>query len=964
MTYEDLFILISSHSLEDFPTELGEAEAAGLLNAFAVPWHPALLASARVIPSWHRADDPPQLLENRLVIIPPNCDEWIQSGWADNARSSGAVVLEGLSDRDEMLQAALQPLETQPELNADLVKDFLALGTNYLMLELLTRHMHHFSNLDEVYLQREALAAADAALADDETAAKTHLRACFEVLTEARERFYPIDCYLIDLCLMMPDLDDEHLDKTVSETENINYLISGKDLEKLAQQKPNIVEQLKSKWENDEIEIIGGEYEEGPLPLLPIESILWQFQKGREVYQSLCGRSPNTWGRRRFGLSTIVPQILSRLGFQSALHLVLDDGLYPDQEQSKLRWEGSDGSVVDAISRIPLAADSASSFLRFPVRMAESMEEDHVAALIFARWPEVKSPWLDDLRRMNAYSASLGKFVTFDYFFQNTDDSGRLSSHEAKEYFSPFLIQSVARQEENPLNRYPSFYTNRHRFDAACWCRTVAEALQLSPINDSSRQETESILEISGHDAKPEERQSAQKALEEFVPQSIAKLSNLIMGAAGQTPGFLILNTLSFSRRVSVEIPNLTSPPSIAGPVKAVQFGEQQKSITVELPGSGFVWIPAESEQTTETAHEKSLTAEENVLRNEFFEVYINVKTGGIARIKEYGRKPNRLSQQLAYRFSRERTVFKQGDEDAVPEKTFYSEMRCQSIEITCDGPALGEIITTGDIVDQANDMRLAGFKQTVRVWRGRPSVEIEIELDVENPPDGDPWTNYFASRFAFNDSTASLTRSVNQGAHSFLGERFESPYYLEIATPEERTTILNHGNSFHRKTGQRMIDSLLVAAGDTQSTFRFTIAIDEKYPMTAAMDSLTPPLVIPTTVGPPKSGNSGWFFHLNSKNVQISRILGLTDEPDREQHPWEDHDHAEPLPGKGFTVRLLETEGRYSSVKLQCFRTPTTARQKDFQGRTITDLRIEDGAVMVEMSAFEICDVELRFAD
>ena len=48
MTYADLVTLVPSHSLEDFPTELPEKEAASLLNSWVVPWHPRLLASARV----------------------------------------------------------------------------------------------------------------------------------------------------------------------------------------------------------------------------------------------------------------------------------------------------------------------------------------------------------------------------------------------------------------------------------------------------------------------------------------------------------------------------------------------------------------------------------------------------------------------------------------------------------------------------------------------------------------------------------------------------------------------------------------------------------------------------------------------------------------------------------------------------------------------------------------------------
>ena len=40
-------------------------------------------------------------------------------------------------------------------------------------------------------------------------------------------------------------------------------------------------------------------------------------------------------------------------------------------------------------------------------------------------------------------------------------------------------------------------------------------------------------------------------------------------------------------------------------------------------------------------------------------------------------------------------------------------------------------------IVDQTSGARLAGYRQTVRLWRGRPVVEIESELDIQQLPDG-----------------------------------------------------------------------------------------------------------------------------------------------------------------------------------------------------------------------------------
>jgi alpha-mannosidase len=286
--------------------------------------------------------------------------------------------------------------------------------------------------------------------------------------------------------------------------------------------------------------------------------------------------------------------------------------------------------------------------------------------------------------------------------------------------------------------------------------------------------------------------------------------------------------------------------------------------------------------------------------------------------------------------------------------------MRCTSIAITSTGPALGEIVTAGTLNDPQDGSVVAEFGQTVRVWRGRPVIELEIELRSVNMPDGDPWSNYFASRFAWNDSAATLTRSVLGGAHGLQFERFESPHFLEIATESQRLTILNGGLPFHRKTGPRMVDSLLIVAGETEREFRFGLAIDADYPMQAAMDYLVPPTVVESDGGPPVAGSSGWLFHLNAKNVQILQFR-----PARRSELSDAADVETAIPeggGLGFAVRLVETEGRQRPVRLECFRTPARATRQDLQGRMLGELPIVDDAVLIEVGAYEIVDVELRF--
>ena len=48
--------------------------------------------------------------------------------------------------------------------------------------------------------------------------------------------------------------------------------------------------------------------------------------------------------------------------------------------------------------------------------------------------------------------------------------------------------------------------------------------------------------------------------------------------------------------------------------------------------------------------------------------------------------------------------------------------------------------------------------------------------------------------------------------------------------------------------------------------------------------------------------------------------------------------------------------------VKVRCFRPPARARQRDFLGKTITELTIEGDAVLVDLTAYELADVEIRF--
>ena len=105
-------------------------------------------------------------------------------------------------------------------------------------------------------------------------------------------------------------------------------------------------------------DVAGGTYSEAEDALLPLESILWQFARGGDVYRAhLDERSVETFARRRFGLFVQLPQIAKRFGIRYALHMSFDAGRFPLRPETKRLWEGPDGSSLESLLRPPLAAD-------------------------------------------------------------------------------------------------------------------------------------------------------------------------------------------------------------------------------------------------------------------------------------------------------------------------------------------------------------------------------------------------------------------------------------------------------------------------------------------------------------------------------------------------------------------------------------------------------------------------------
>ena len=953
MRYQEIAILLPCHSLEDFPVHHEGDEAQGLLAGWSAMWHPAFIAAAGKIPTWMRVEDPPEELGDRLLVIPTVSADQVPTGFVQRARREGACVLHRQLDRDEMVESALSQLDGGAGgVEAEVAKDFLALGYCYLQIELLTRQMRYSSNLDELHFSAIVVEAAEAAMQGDAVAINEKLAACFDLLAEERDHYYSVDAFVLDLTLVARTTIGETFRDQFNAACPVNVMLSGEVLTRMAAQQPESLKTLRAALDASRCGLIGGEELERPLPLLPSEAVLGELRRGMEVFQRHLGRTPRVYGRHRFGLTPGLPQVLSRLGFAGACHATFEDGRVPEGSQVKLRWEGSDGSSIDAIGKAPLDASRPETFLNLAARLGESMDTDHVATLVLAHWPGRASPWLGDLHRINRFGNMLGRFVTVDEYFNDTDVPGYLERFEADQYRSPYLQQAVMARRPDPISSAVRYWRSRATATAAESLDTLASLIRsdLEGATPSLGPQLDQVVD----DVRPLEettRSAHRTALRRFA-QSLTGGESLAGDEGDAAAGCLLANPSGMVRRIGIRSTRFHGVPAEHKAVYAGAVTDGETQLVVDVPPMGYVWLPTAGETLRKPARRRAETVAIDTrekdgviaLRNEFFEVLVNPRTGSLQSIHDYASRGNQFSQQLAYKLPGQRRPAGSAWMDPV-ESAVYSSMIADEVRVTASSEVFGEITARGSLV-APDGRRLAGFCQSYRLWRGGRVVELEIELDPEQEPRADPWGSYYCARFAWADEGADLYRTINDVRHKSEAVRFESPQLIEVDNGERRVAILTAGLPYHRRHGLRMLDSLLITRGETARRFRLGIGVELPHAIHAATTFQQPEMVAWTGTPTAASDSAAWLFQLDNRNVLPTSWS-----------PWIEEGQI-----VGFRVRLLETAGRPARVQVKGFRDVAVARQVDFCEQGLGDCRLENGAICLQLTGHEWAELEARW--
>jgi hypothetical protein len=860
--------------------------------------------------------------------VPDSPPLLLPEDWENRVRAQGAQLFHATPDRQQTLQnlqdalrsAGMAAVCTEP--SADQVGSFLGIGFGYLVIEALFEAMEHENTLSASEFWQEIQEAVSALGGPDPHAWRSRLQAAAERLLAAREVLYPVTLHLLDLCLLDEQHFAEPLPSSFAQGLPLNLLASASLLEEWGRRQPEQLAHLRDRVAAEQAEVCGGAYQEREDILLPLESQLWNLLKGQATYQRLLGTGVRVFGRKRSAAQVHLPLLLSNLGLRRALLVAFDESILPSYRANIVSWSSPDGKQVDAFTRAPYAADNVQTFFHAAHYLHKSIMQDHVATLALVHRGGPAAPWYGDWIQLSRFAPVLGRWTTFSAYLNEVTAGEYTSAASPDEFHGDYLSERVNSHVEQPVSWFPQWARTRRRLDTM-WTLAALHRALTGPANpeDQAEEELQALEDrIETVDA------AALDRLEDLESQLTERLAQrLLARAASEAPGYLLLNPCGYTRRVALELDGITSPLPIAGPLKACQVGDGKAKLVVEVPALGFAWFPRSGPPGTPPQAIRMRLADGHSLRNEFFEAEVDPATGGLRAIRDHRTRTNRLGQQLIYNPG--------------------STPRVREVRVTSTGPALGEIVSEGELLDPYQPQQvLATFRQRFRAWLGRPVLELRIEITPQQHPQGYAWHAYYGARFAWRDERAVLLRGVNCTTYTTSQTRPETPDFLELRSGRQVTFVFSGGLPFHQRHGSRMLDILLIPEGETCTAFELGIGLDRDYPMLTAQGLVSPAPLVETAVGPPHVGETGWLFHLDAPNLLLTSLRPASDGAD------------------GVIARLLECTGHTGPAELRCVRDPHQARLLDAQGSLIMDASTQGDAAQFDVTQGDMVHLRIDF--
>lgn len=982
---DECCVLIPASTLEDFPAKLSDADARSLLAAWTVAWHPRLIARSGQTPAWYRADAPPNHaiadvapLPGRIVLVPTPSIEKLPDDYADRCAADPTCRWITAASRAEMLDA----LELQP--CAELVgpdtgvigtgvigtgvigpgvidrgtarrigvADFFAAGFAVLQIQIMTRRLRYTSNLDEILLQSQMVAAAEAFLAGDAAAAAESLHQVFDSLAEERDHYFTSDPHLIDLTLStesttsrLVDFWTDHRADFLAKSDNdgpvrptpISLLVdpaAAKALKHRSATDPAAAD-LVAAMADRRIGWAGGG---PPADVMPDTRTLVQSQNAlvdaRAETVAAIG-APPVYGRIAGATPSDMTATIASLGYVGMIPIDFAGGTGHGDEAKVILQAG--GAEIEALTSKPIDASSDASFLAIGASLGEAIDSGEVATALLVHWPGQACDSFDDLRRVASWSVSLGRFWRLDDYFVDGEHPyhhGRPSV--ASDAASAILDAAVAANRVDPITSI-----------ADTFCQGIAS-------------ERDAMIAAMAGLA------SGTPCAPTVAPENLAAAVGAKNDPAGDA--VLVINPHGTGVRQPLV---MGKRPARADHIFGMTRVAGGVAVSVDVPAGGFVMLKPSDSRSGSRSDSRSdggndrrvrsslrtwfrnkwlgnptSIAANGRLQNEFLDVTIQPESGGIAGVYSGAARGNRFSMRVVA------IGMTAGETE--------SKMVADQIRVSQSTLARGAIDVAGRVTDDAG-VTLANVSLVYSLDRGSRVVHVDGTL---SPTDAalerlgdDPWRHYFAARAAVA-SDASIGRvMLRDKIHRGNGRRLVAPLGLVIDESDRQTLVAGHGRAFHRKVDARFYDTLLCVRGQANPNVSLRYGFDVPTPVATAKSLVAAPVQLVVTPLGRSSPDVGWMIHASPKEVAIVSM-----------------DIQISSSGQvGAMVRIVQTRPKACKATLRFFRDVASAKlvagKMDeairWQPPTETEssgVKVNGDAVTVSLASHAVIDVWVVF--
>jgi hypothetical protein len=212
--------------------------------------------------------------------------------------------------------------------------------------------------------------------------------------------------------------------------------------------------------------------------------------------------------------------------------------------------------------------------------------------------------------------------------------------------------------------------------------------------------------------------------------------------------------------------------------------------------------------------------------------------------------------------------------------------------------------------------------------------------------PSREPHRQYACLRTAWATPAASLASWNHSAKLPWPGGGVLAPWGIEIDEVDYRTSLLCGGLFYHRRRGERFLDSWLAWESAEPLRLRLGIGVDLPQPHQAVSELACPPLVMEDPYPELTVGSRGWFFHCNQPQTSFVAVAPLRAADQRQLI--------------GIRLLVLETGGRASAVQLRSFRDLSRASRVTADGQHLGNLRVSGDRLELNLRAHEQMFVDL----